>query len=149
MKDETIMTQSSLQVPTDLNALEEILRWFETVTLTRLPEELLEKCKIVLTEAFTNAVRHAHRQRSRTTPIDMEVMISPHHIEMRVWDSGEPFDLEAALKCVRQLHSDPLKHEGKRGLIFMSKLTDELYYQRTPDQRNCLVMKKQITELMG
>ncbi len=141
------MTQSSLQVPTDLNALEEILRWFEAVTCPRLPKESLEKCKIVLTEAFTNAVRHAHRQLSRTTPIDMEVMILPDSIEMRVWDFGDPFDLEATLIYVDQLHKqDPLKYEGQRGLLFMSKLTDELSYQRTPDQRNCLIMKKQITD---
>jgi serine/threonine-protein kinase RsbW len=146
MKNQTIMTQSSLQVPTDLNALEEILRWFETVTLTRLPEELLEKCKIVLTEAFTNTVRHAHQQLSPTTPIDMEVMILSDSIEMRVWDLGEPFDLEATLNYVRHLHEkDPLKYEGKRGLLFMSKLTDELSYQRTPDQRNCTIMKKRIS----
>ncbi len=145
MKHETIMTQSSLQVPTDLNALEDILRWFETVNLPCLPKESLEECKIVLTEAFTNAVRHAHRQLSRTTPIDMEVMILPDYIEMRVWDSGEPFDLEATLNCVSKMHTDPLKHEGKRGLLFMSKLTDELSCQRTPDERNCLIMKKKIT----
>ncbi|MGB3535536.1 MAG: ATP-binding protein [Microcoleaceae cyanobacterium] len=140
------MTRSSLQVPTDLNALEEILTWFETLTLTQLPKESLEKCKIVLTEAFTNTVRHAHRQLAPTTPIDMEVMISSDAIEMRVWDSGEPFDLEATLNYVDGLHrQDPLKYEGKRGLLFMSKLTDELYYQRTSDERNCLVMKTQIT----
>lgn len=146
MKDEIIMTQSSLQVPTDLNALEEILRWFETVTLTHLPEDSLEKCKIVLTEAFTNTVRHAHRQLAQTTPIDMEVMILSDSIEMRVWDVGEPFDLNATLDYVRHLHKkDPLKYEGKRGLLFMSKLTDELDYQRTPDQRNCTIMKKRIS----
>ncbi len=144
MEDEKIMAQSHLQVPTDLNALEEILRWFETLTLTCLPEELLEKCKIVLTEAFTNAVRHAHRKLSKTTPIDMEVMISPDSIEMRVWDLGEPFNLEETLEVVRQMHTDPLALEGKRGLLFMSKLTDELYYTRTEDERNCLVMKKHI-----
>ena len=136
------MAQSHLQVLTDLNALEEILRWFETISFARLPKDLLDKCKIVLTEAFTNVVRHAHQKLAKTTPIDMEVMISDDQIEMRIWDWGEPFDLEKTLHHVRQLHTDPLALEGQRGLLFMSQLTDELYYTRTEDERNCLIMKK-------
>ncbi len=144
MADETLVVRSHLQVQTDLNALNEILRWFENQTSTFLSEDLLYQCKIALTEGFTNVVRHAHRTLSPTTPIDLEVTIFPNFIEMRIWDQGQPFDLEQTLQYVHHLHTDPLAHEGSRGLLFMQKLTDELSYTRTDDQRNCLLMRKRI-----
>lgn len=146
MANENIMAQSHLQVQTDLNALNQVLEWFDQVTASFLSEERLYQCKIALTEGFTNVVRHAHRSLSETTPIDIEVTVFPHTVEMRVWDIGPPFDLERTLKVVDQLHaSDPLKYEGGRGLLFMSKLTDELSYTRMEDNRNCLLMRKKIT----
>lgn len=144
MGDDTLLVRSHFQVQTDLNALNEILQWFEKQTSTYLSEELLYQCKIALTEGFTNVVRHAHRTLLPTTPIDLEVTIFSDYIEIRIWDLGQPFDLEQTLQCVRHLHTDPLAHEGSRGLLFMQKLTDELIYTRTNDDRNCLLMRKQI-----
>lgn len=146
MGDDTVVVRSHYQVQTDLNALDEILQWFEKQTSTYLSEDLLYQCKIALTEGFTNVVRHAHRTLSKTTPIDLEVTISSDDVEMRIWDLGQPFDLEHTLQFVRHLHTDPLAHEGSRGLLFMQKLMDELLYTRTDDDRNCLLMRKRITE---
>ncbi|KKD36445.1 MAG: anti-sigma regulatory factor [Limnoraphis robusta] len=146
MGDDTLVVRSHLQVQTDLNALNEILQWFEKQTSTVLSEDLSYQCKIALTEGFTNVVRHAHRTLLSTTPIDLEVTIFPHYIEMRIWDLGQPFDLEQTLQYVRHLHTDPLAHEGSRGLLFMQKLTDELFYTRTEDERNCLLMRKRISK---
>ncbi len=146
MADEKLMAQSHLKVQTDLNALNQVLEWFEQVTANFLSEDRLYQCKIALTEGFTNVVRHAHQSLSETTPIDLEVTVFPHSIEIRIWDFGPYFDLENTLKLVYQLHaSDPLEYEGRRGLLFMSKLTDELSYTRMKDNRNCLLMRKKIT----
>ncbi|CAD5962702.1 Serine-protein kinase RsbW [Planktothrix tepida] len=144
MSNEALLAQSNLQVKTTLTALEEVLKWFDRITSTFLPSDIFHKCQIALTEGFTNAVRHAHRTLPETTPIELEVKVFSPWIEMRIWDWGEPFNLEKALEMMSEMHADPLEHEGGRGLIFMSKLTDELYYTRLDDQRNCLVMKKQI-----
>ena len=145
MGNNTIVVRSQFRVQTDLNALNEILQWFEKQTSTYLSEELLYQSKIALTEGFTNVVRHAHRTLSPTTPIDLEVTIFSDCLEMRIWDLGQPFDLEHTLQFVHHLHSDPLAHEGSRGLLFMQKLTDELSYIRTDDERNCLLMRKRIS----
>lgn len=145
MSNEALLAQSNLQVKTTLTALEEVLNWFDKITSTFLPSDIFHKCQIALTEGFTNAVRHAHRTLPETTPIELEVKVFSPWIEMRIWDWGEPFDLEKALESVIAMHADPLEHEGGRGLIFMSKLTDELYYMRLEDERNCLVMKKKFT----
>ncbi|MGL4502340.1 MAG: ATP-binding protein [Planktothrix sp.] len=144
MSNAALLAQSNLQVKTTLASLEEVLFWFEKTVSDFLPTDVFHQCQIALTEGFTNVVRHAHRALPETTPIELEVRIFSTGIEIKIWDSGEPFDLEKALESVCQMHADPLEHEGGRGLIFMSKLMDELHYIRLEDNRNCLVMKKQI-----
>lgn len=137
--------RSHLQVRTDLNALSEVLQWFEQFNLPSFPANLWWQCQTALAEGFTNAVRHAHCHLPDTTPIDIEVEIRDRYLEMRIWDWGKPFDLEAKLEAICQEPFDPLEKENGRGLIFMKKLTDEVCYTRTPDQRNCLLMRKKIS----
>lgn len=144
MSNAALLAQSNLQVKTALTSLEEVLFWFEKTTSNFIPADILHQCQIALTEGFTNVVRHAHRSLPETTPIELEVRIFSPWIEIKIWDRGEPFNLEKALESVIKMHADPLEHEGGRGLIFMSKLMDELYYIRLDDHRNCLVMRKQI-----
>lgn len=140
MHDEKLLKQSRLQVETDVNALVQVLQWFEQFAAPLLPEKLLWACKVALDEGFTNAVIHAHRHLPQTTPIELELKVFPDCLEMRIWDQGEFFDLQAELETRLQLNN-PLDEHG-RGLIWMHELTDELSYQRQPDERNCLFMRK-------
>jgi serine/threonine-protein kinase RsbW len=80
----------------------------------------------------------------QATLIDLEVKVFDDYLEIRIWDRGQPFKLEAILHSrMQQQHN--LDSEGGRGLLFMYKLTDDLRYIRTDDLRNCLVMRKNIT----
>ncbi|HBB32750.1 MAG TPA: anti-sigma regulatory factor [Cyanobacteria bacterium UBA8803] len=142
MQNEEPIKQSQLQVETDLKAVTEVLEWFDHFALPQLPKELCWDCKVALEEGFTNVVRHAHRHLPKTTPIELELSVFPHYIEMRIWDRGEPFDLRAKLQTLYQEEEDPLEKEDGRGLMFIDQLTDELSYQRLPDHRNCLLMRK-------
>lgn len=142
MEDEKLLARSHLQVPTDLKSLEDILAWFEKITAPFLAADLMYRCQIALTEGFTNVVRHAHRGLSNATPIDIEVKIFSNCIEMQIWDVGKSFDFEKTLHLLREQNIDPLEREGGRGLMFMSKLTDELAYHRVENSRNCLIMRK-------
>ncbi|MGC9524397.1 MAG: ATP-binding protein [Limnospira sp.] len=145
MEDEKLLARSHLQVQTDLQSLEEILAWFEKITAPFLASDLMYRCQIAITEGFTNVVRHAHRELSETTPIDIEVTIFSNCIEMQIWDAGKPFDLEKTLHLIREQHLAPLEQEGGRGLMFMSKLTDELTYRRVGNSRNCLTLRKRFS----
>lgn len=148
MQKEQPLVQSRLQVETDLNALTEVLQWFEQLTLPLLPYELWWQCQVALTEGFTNAVRHAHKDLPQNTPIEIQVKVFASYLEMRIWDYGERFDLEAKLQSklslLKQKDFDPLENEGGRGLIFMQQFTDELCYIRMSDGRNCLLMRRKI-----
>ncbi|MCP2728219.1 ATP-binding protein [Limnofasciculus baicalensis] len=138
------LKQSHLQVTTDLNAVAEVLQWFEQFVSPQLPDGFWGGCKLALVEGFTNVVRHAHRHLPKTTPIELELKVFTQSMEIRIWDLGDPFDLLAKLKSLSEEESDPLEKENNRGLIFMYKLTDELSYERLSDHRNCLFMRKSI-----
>jgi serine/threonine-protein kinase RsbW len=133
--------QASLQVNTDLDALAQVLEWFDQFNNPPIPPQAWMQCQLALAEGFTNAVRHAHRSQPSNSPIKMEVQIFADQIEIRIWDQGEPFDLIQRLKNMpKDLDSEA---EGGRGLRLMERISDLLSYTRTPDNRNCLLLVKQ------
>ena len=143
MKTNPEVKQYHLQVKTELEALKEVLQWFEGLVFPLVPQKMGWQCEVALVEAFTNAVRHAHHNLPRSTPIDLQVELLPNFLEMRIWDKGESFDLEAKLlEGEREANLDSMEKEGGRGLQFIKKLTDELQYLNLPDRRNCLIMRK-------
>ena len=144
--DEQPLKQDCLQVETDLEALPEVLKWCEQFISPLLPPTFCWECTTAFIEGFTNAVRHAHKNLPQTTPIELELKLFPQYLEMRIWDQGEPFDLLAQLQEIieeiRQKKIDPLDMENHRGLLWMDQLMDELAYERLPNQRNCLLLRK-------
>ncbi|MBF2049040.1 MAG: ATP-binding protein [Leptolyngbya sp. IPPAS B-1204] len=135
------MTQSHrLQVNTNLEELAQILDWFNSHYQEKLTRSVLIKSQTILAEAFTNAVRHAHRDKRTETPIEIVVYLHPDQIELQVWDFGPEFDWEQQLKQVQE--ADPVNAEasGGRGIYLIARLADRFRYYRTPDERNCLQM---------
>jgi len=148
MKTNLEAKQYHLQVQTELEALKEVLNWFEGLVFPLVSQKMGWQCEVALVEAFTNAVRHAHCGLPQSTPIDLEVELLPNFLEMRIWDKGESFNLEEKLlKGEREANSSKsMEKEGGRGLQFIKKLTDELQYLNLPNRRNCLIMRKKYAE---
>lgn len=140
------LKRSRIQALSDLNALADVLEWFEQFNAPPIANEVWWQCQTVLAEGFTNAVRHAHDNLPETTPIDMEVTVTSQWFELRIWDHGPPFDLRSKLKSISEKKYDPLTQTSGRGLIFMDLLTDELDYTRTANNRNCLLLRKKLVE---
>ncbi|MEG3909891.1 ATP-binding protein [Microcoleus sp. Pol12B5] len=95
---ETCIQHISLQVNTDVNALTQVLLWFEQLKDLSLPNEVWWKFQLALAEGFTNAVRHAHKNLPVETPIQLEIMVFNGRLELKVWDCGPCFDFDAKLK---------------------------------------------------
>jgi serine/threonine-protein kinase RsbW len=141
---EAVSQDNRLQVQTSLDELSNVLGWFDSLYQNQLSRDIFIQCQTMLAEAFTNAVRHAHRNQSIDTPIDIEVYLSPSQLEIRVWDSGAEFNLEHRIK------NEPLKVDpeatGGRGIQLLARLADSLSYQKMVDNRNrlrnCLQMIK-------
>ncbi|MBF2029925.1 MAG: ATP-binding protein [Oscillatoriales cyanobacterium C42_A2020_001] len=129
-----------LQVNTDLDALAQVLEWFDQFNSPPMPSQEWMQCQLALAEGFTNAVRHAHYGRPLDLLIDLEVQVFSDRMEIRIWDQGDPFDLEKRLDLMPQeLDSEA---EGGRGLRLMERIADTLSYTRTQDSRNCLLIVK-------
>lgn len=132
--------QSALSVRSELTALSEVLAWFDQFNGFPLSQRSWLQCQLILAEGFTNAVRHAHRDRSPDTLIKIEVVLTQELLEIRIWDQGPPFDL---LHTLKSLPSEPDQNaEGGRGLRLMQQIADRLSYTRTLEGQNCLLMAK-------
>lgn len=132
--------KASLQVNTDLDALAQVLEWFDQFNSPPIPSQTWMQCQLALAEGFTNAVRHAHRNQPVDLEIDVEAQVLEDRIEIRIWDQGEPFDLNQRLESMpKELDSEA---EGGRGLRLMERIADKLSYTRMQDARNCLLIIK-------
>lgn len=143
-RNDKLLKQFRLQVKSELESLLIVLQWFEKIVKPLLPNPVGWQCQIALIEGFTNTVRHAHQDLPPTTPIDLEVNLFESWLEMRIWDWGNPFDLQAKLRSLCPTDHQSLEKEGGRGLYFMQQLTDELHYIRTPTHRNCLILRRRL-----
>jgi len=91
----------NLQLNTDINAVAQVLSWLEQLDPLDplpIPETVLHQCKLAVVEGFTNAVRHAHKNLPRETPIELEITVFNERLEINIWDRGKPFDFQAKLK---------------------------------------------------
>ncbi|MBP0022333.1 MAG: ATP-binding protein [Cyanobacteria bacterium SBLK] len=141
-----------LSLPTDLGSLPKVLDRFEKLASPRLSPQLYWECQLALAESFTNVVRHAHRDLPPSTPIDLEIILFPRGLEMRIWDCGQPFDWEGRLEEKLRRDDDPWA-VGGRGLCLIHKVMDDCQYipagegQSTRrSDRNCLILCKQLPQ---
>lgn len=86
-----------IQLNTDLKSVTQVLCWVEQLEYLPIPEAVLQQCKLATIEGFTNAVRHAHKKLPLETPINLEITVFSERLEIKIWDMGEPFDLQAKL----------------------------------------------------
>jgi serine/threonine-protein kinase RsbW len=128
------------QVLTDLKALDEVLAWFNQLEQPSIPKKVWLQCQLALAEGFTNAVRHAHKNLSSDVPIDLEVTLFPEHLEICIWDQGQPFDLEQRLQNLDRFVDE--KAGSGRGIAILYKIADKITYTRTDNNRNCLLIVK-------
>ena len=127
------------QVKTDVGDLEEVLRQFEAIKQDWVNHKDWLQCQLALAEGFTNAVRHAHKDKPSDTPIDIEISVTQKEINIRIWDYGQPFPLTSIPQ--KNPPSSDLAGGG-RGIEILQKIADELSYDHHEDDRNCLLIKK-------
>ena len=131
-----------LQVKTDLNELVEVLAWFNQLYQDSIPKIDWLKCQTALAEAFTNVVRHAHKDRPLETPIELEAALSSDYLEIRIWDYGPQFDLEYKVSSLPSEVDETAT--GGRGLYLLKQIADGISYTRNGD-RNCLLLVKKFS----
>jgi serine/threonine-protein kinase RsbW len=138
-----VLKKADLQINTGLSALDPVLSWFAQLYDPQIPTSVWVRCQLALAEGFTNAVRHAHEGKHPDWPVDIEVAVCTEFLEIKIWDSGAPFDLEQKIQEMSE-KIDP-EATGGRGLKLMKDIADSLSYTRTADGRNCLSIVKHYT----
>jgi serine/threonine-protein kinase RsbW len=149
--DEQLIHQSHIQVTTHLSEVSIALKWFEQFHRPPLTHRLWQQANIALMEGLTNAIRHAHHDLPRPTPIDLNANLFSHGIQISIRDYGAPFDLEELLNSLSQPLADPIERRSHWGGVLLRKLRDKhdwtICYacpiSGTGD-RNCLIISHTI-----
>ncbi len=145
LKQLSVLKQISFKVKSDLKELDQILYHFDQLDQPWIPRQDWLQCQLALTEGFTNAVRHAHKNLSREIPIEIDILLNQESLEIRIWDYGQAFDLEGFLQKIVQ-RDNVLAGHGQ-GLPILEKISSKLSYHRTKDNRNCLLIIKKFFSL--
>jgi len=136
-----VLRNISIELPSDLQALDQLLSQFNKIYQEFIPERDWLQCRLALAEAFTNGVRHAHKDLSPEITIRVEVLLSKNKIEMRIWDRGSAFDLRSFIEETARRHDGWLN--SGRGIPLLNKIADRLEYYRIGNQHNCLLIVKE------
>jgi serine/threonine-protein kinase RsbW len=136
----TLPTQFRIEVQSDLQAVELVLLQFNNVYNTTILQQDWLQCQLALVEGFTNAVRHAHKNLPPETPILIQITLDAEKMTIRIWDYGEPFDLENFIAKISQ-NNRSWQGSG-RGIAIMYKVADILRYDRVSPSQNCLLIIK-------
>lgn len=137
-----VLRSIKIEVPSDLQALDKALFQFNKIYQDSIPVKDWLQCRLALAEGFTNAVRHAHKNLPKETPIGIKARLNQTSIEIEIWDSGPDFDLHSFIAETAKKHPDWLS--SGRGIPILNKISSHLNYYRT-GQQNCLVIVKDFT----
>lgn len=102
-------------------------------------EALAHHLNMVLTEATSNAIRHANAA-DPEKKIRINIKITNQELLIKVFDSGQGFNLDEVPEPSFDL--DPLEEKG-RGIFIIRSLMDSVTYRKAGGG-NVLVMKKQL-----
>lgn len=138
--------QTELHIPSDLKFLPIVEAWM----LESLRIELADKpdwpswenkLRLVLVEAFSNVVRHAHSERP-DIPIVLKLEVISDLLCLEVWDQGQGFDLSTYLPP-----SPTAYQEGGYGWLILNRLMNKVEYRvKIQGQKNCLRLQADLSD---
>ncbi len=132
--------KTELHVPSDLKFLTIVEEWLlgclkaelgDSVDWTRQSGRL----RLVLVEAYSNVVRHAHRDQPNL-PVLIRLELRNREIALEIWDKGEGFDMSTYYPP-----NPNEKQEGGYGWLIMNRLMDKVEYQLEVNGGNCLKLE--------
>jgi anti-sigma regulatory factor (Ser/Thr protein kinase) len=131
------MLPVTLTLPSDLRLLGVARAFVEAVCRSAgLRDDLARAIVVAVDEAVNNVMRHGHRCDNAMT-LQIECHLAPNHLEIRLLDEAEPFDLAAVPKL------DPSELRiGGRGVYLMRLLMDEVTCEPRGPRGNTLRLIK-------
>lgn len=135
------MMQTELHIPSDLKFLPIIEDWLLGMLRAELGEwgewpKWESRLRLVIVEAYSNVVRHAHRNQPHLTVV-LKLALESEFLSLEVWDQGQGFDLKTYLPPVPER-----RQEGGYGWLILNRLMDKVEYQtELPGGNNCLKLQ--------
>jgi serine/threonine-protein kinase RsbW len=128
--------KTELHVPSDLKFLEVVEHWLLQSLAVEVGEhddwpKQATRWRLVLVEAYSNVVRHAHRDHPEF-PVRLTLELQDREIALEVWDQGQGYDVTQYNQP-----SPEAKQEGGYGWMILNRLMDKVEYQLV-DGGNCL-----------
>jgi serine/threonine-protein kinase RsbW len=138
--------KTELHVPSDLQFLAVVENWLlgslELVMGDRVDwQRQSNRMRLVLVEAYSNVVRHAHKDRPNI-PVLIRLELQGRDIALEIWDQGEGYNLSDYNE------PDPESlQEGGYGWLILNRLMDQVEYTLQVDGLNCLKLQASLPEL--
>jgi len=138
--------KTELHVPSDLQFLNVVENWLlgslELVMGDRVDwQRQSNRLRLVLVEAYSNVVRHAHRDKPNL-PVLIRLELKERDIALEIWDQGDGYDL------TNYHEPDPESlQEGGYGWLILNRLMDQVEYTLQVDGLNCLKLQTSLPEL--
>jgi serine/threonine-protein kinase RsbW len=137
--------RSELHLPSDLRFLAVAEDWLlsslklemgEAIDWTRQSSRL----RLALVEAYSNVVRHAHREQPNL-PVILRLELQGQDLVLEIWDSGQGYD------PTNYVPPNPeAKQEHGYGWLILNRLMDRVEYRLQIDGRNCLKLEANLQE---
>ncbi|NEP49025.1 MAG: anti-sigma regulatory factor [Moorea sp. SIO3C2] len=132
--------KTELQIPSDLKFLTIVENWFLGILQVELGNRvdwpsLSNRLRLVLVEAYSNVVRHAHRDQPNL-PVLICLELKERDIALEIWDYGQGFDPSSyAAPSPGDLQ------ENGYGWLIIHRLMDRVEYRLQVNGRNCLELQ--------
>ncbi|MBD2313906.1 anti-sigma regulatory factor [Desertifilum sp. FACHB-1129] len=137
--------RTELNVPSDLKFLAIVESWLLGCLEVELGDSVdwprqSNRLRLALVEAYSNVVRHAHRDQPNL-PVSIRLELKSRDIALEVWDHGKGYDLATYLPP-----NPEEKQEGGYGWLIMNRLMDRVEYRLQIDGRNCLKLEANLPD---
>jgi len=120
------MTETDIVLASTFDELERAIDFIEQfVARHSLDDDLLERLRLVGSEAITNAIKHGNKL-DATKKVTVCMEITNGFVEMRVSDEGPGFAID---EIPDPLASENLLAEGGRGVYFIFEFSDEVVFE--------------------
>lgn len=135
---------TELQVPSDIRFLAVVENWLLSSLEVELGDSVdwprqSNRFRLVLAEAYSNVIRHAHRDRPEL-PVIVRLELLQNDIRLEIWDQGQGYAMN---------DYDPPRPEDKQesgyGWLIMNRLMDRVDYKLQVDGRNCLKLEASLS----
>jgi serine/threonine-protein kinase RsbW len=138
--------RTEIHIPSDLRFLSIVESWLLGSLEVEMGDQTdwsrqSSRLRLALVEAYSNVVRHAHRDQP-DLPVILRLELDDRDLAIEIWDHGQGYDLSTYLAP-----SPEQMQEHGYGWLILNRLMDRVEYQLQVNGRNCLKLQASLPEL--